>query len=111
MTPAGDRRSQPRFEIVGGLWGTFEMVLALSVVNISRGGLLVTSPVQLERDSVHRLMMRRGDLQAAVDVKVCRSERAAGEAGPGFLMGCEFVSRTSAMEALLMDGQAEVGGV
>jgi PilZ domain len=111
MTPAGDRRSQPRFEIVGGLWGTFEMVLALTVVNISRGGLLVTSPVQLERDSVHRLMMRRGDLQAAVDVKVCRSERAAGEVGPEFLMGCEFVSRTSAMEALLNDGQAEVGGV
>jgi hypothetical protein len=111
MTPAGDRRAHPRFEIVGGLWGTFEMVVALTVVNISSGGLLVTCPVPLERDSVHRLTMRRGDLQAAVDVKVCHSEEAAGEAGPGFVMGCEFVSRTSAMEALLSDGQAEIGGV
>ena len=111
MTPAGDRRTHPRFEIVGGLWGTFEMVVALTVLNISRGGVLVTCPVQLERDSVHRLMMRRGDLQTAVEIKVCRSEKAATERGPGYVMGCEFVSRTSAMEALLADGQTDVGGV
>ena len=110
MTPAGDRRTHPRFEIVGGLWGTFEMVVALTVLNISRGGLLVTCPVPLERDSVHRVTMRRGDLQTAVDVKVCHSQAAAGDTGPGYVMGCEFVSRTSAMEALLTDGQSELGG-
>jgi hypothetical protein len=111
MMSAGDRRTHPRFEIVGGLWGTFEMVVALTVINISRGGLLVTCPVQLERDSVHRLTMRRGDLQTAVDVKVCHTQESAGETGPGFMMGCEFLSRTSAMEALLMNGPAEIGGV
>jgi len=111
MSSAGDRRAHPRFEIVGGLWGTFEMVVALTVLNISQGGVLVTCPVQLERDSVHRLTMRRGDLQTAVEVKVCHSGESAGDTGPGFVMGCEFLSRTSAMEALLMDGQAEIGGV
>ena len=55
--------------------------------------------------------MRRGDLQTAVDVKVCHSMESAGETGAGFVMGCEFLSRTSAMEALLMDGQVEIGGV
>ena len=109
MIPAGDRRTHPRFEIVGGLWGTFEMVVALTVINISRGGLLVSCPVPLERDSVHKVTMRRGDLQTAVDVKVCHSRAAAAEKGTGYVMGCEFVSRTSAMEALLMDGQAEFG--
>ena len=111
MTRAGDRRAFPRFEIVGGLWGTFEMVVALNVINISHGGVLVACPVQLERDSVHRLTMRRGDLQTAVDVRVCHAEETAGDGGSGYVMGCEFLSRTSAMEALLMDSQAELGGV
>lgn len=110
MSPAGDRRAHPRFEIVGGLWGTFEMVVALTVINISHGGVLLGSPVPLERDSVHRLTMRRGELQTAVDVRVCHAEQTVQE-GQGFVMGCEFISRTSAMVALLMDGQAEVGGV
>ena len=87
------------------------MVVALTVINISQGGLLVTSPVQLERDSVHRLVMRRGDLQTAVDVKVCHAQEGIGETGARYLMGCEFVSRTSALEALLMDGQVEGEGV
>lgn len=111
MTSAGDRRAFPRFEIVGGLWGTFEMVVALTVINISPGGVLVAAPVQLERNSVHRLMMRRGDLQTAVEIRVCHSMPATEESGPGFVMGCEFLSRTSAMDALLMDGRAELGGV
>ena len=111
MAQAGDRRAHPRFEIVGGMWGTFEMVVALTVINISQGGVLVTSPVQLERESVHRLTVRRGDLQTAVDVKVCHAKEADRDTGPGYVMGCEFISRTSAMEALLMDGQAEIGGV
>lgn len=111
MSVSGDRRAAPRFEIVGGLWGTFELVVAVDVVNISYGGLLVDSPVQLERDSVHRLTVRRGELQAAVEVRVCHTVETAGERGPGYRTGCEFLSRTSAMEALLMEGQAEVGGV
>lgn len=111
MSLAGDRRAHPRFEIVGGLWGTFEMVVALTVINISQGGVLVTCPVQLERDSVHRLTMRRGDLQTAVEVKVCHAQVTEGESGPSYVMGCEFLSRTSAMETLLMDGQAELGSV
>lgn len=111
MTRAGDRRAHPRFEIIGGLWGTFEMVVGLTVINISQGGVLVVGPVQLERESVHRLTMRRGDLQTAVEVKVCHTQHAVGDTGPGYVMGCEFISRTSAMEALLTDGQAEIGGV
>lgn len=111
MSPAGDRRAHPRFEIVGGLWGTFEMVVALTVINISHGGVLLGSPVPLERDSVHRLTMRRGELRTAVDVRVCHSGQTVPDDGQGFVMGCEFISRTSAMEALLMDGQAEAGGV
>lgn len=87
------------------------MVVALTVINISHGGVLLGSPVPLERDSVHRLTMRRGELQTAVDVRVCHAEQTVPEEGQGFVMGCEFISRTSAMVALLMDGQAEVGGV
>ena len=87
------------------------MVVALTVINISHGGVLLGSPVPLERDSVHRLTMRRGELRTAVDVRVCHSGQTVPDEGQGFVMGCEFVSRTSAMEALLMDGQAEAGGV
>ncbi len=111
MTGVGDRRAHPRYEIVGGLWGTFEMVVALTVINISEGGVQIKCPVQLDRDSVHRLTMRRGDLQTAVDVKVCHAQKAEGESDPNYVMGCEFLSRTSAMEALLMDGHVESGGV
>ena len=41
----GDRRSRVRLEVVGALWATLELTEPARVVNISREGALITSPV------------------------------------------------------------------
>src|SRR5215216_3038471 len=43
--PTGDRRSHPRLEVVGLLWGALDILEPARVVDISRGGVLIESPV------------------------------------------------------------------
>ena len=45
------------------------------------------------------------------DLSRRHAKERIGERGPAYFMGCEFVSRTSALEALLMDRQVEGEGV
>src|SRR5215216_1202212 len=45
MVPTGDRRSRPRLEVVGLLWGALDILEPARVVDISRGGVLIESPV------------------------------------------------------------------
>ena len=51
----GDRRTRPRFEILGPLWGTLETVEPLRLVNLSPGGALIESTLPLAVDSVQRI--------------------------------------------------------
>ena len=51
----GDRRSRVRLEVVGALWATLELTEPARVVNISRDGALITSPVPMPPESVQPL--------------------------------------------------------
>ena len=51
----GDRRSRVRLEVVGALWATLELTEPARVVNISRDGALITSPVAMPPESVQPL--------------------------------------------------------
>ena len=51
----GDRRSRVRLEVVGALWATLELTEPARVVNISREGALITSPVPMPPESVQPL--------------------------------------------------------
>ena len=51
----GDRRSRVRLEVVGALWATLELTEPARVINISRDGALITSPVPMPPESVQPL--------------------------------------------------------
>ena len=54
----GDRRSRVRLEVVGALWATLELTEPARVVNISRDGALITSPVPMPPESVQPLHLK-----------------------------------------------------
>lgn len=89
----GDRRNQPRYDIVGELWGTLETVVTTPLMNVAPGGLLVESRVPLPPASMHRLVFASNgeNIPAQVCVRHVRpSTTSLGERC--FLIGLEFVS-------------------
>lgn len=88
----GDRRSRPRFEIVGQLWGSLETQEPLDLINLSRGGALLQGRIPLVSDSVQRLRMKFEDqaldVQARVRHVALLSRTADGER---YLIGLEFL--------------------
>lgn len=89
-----DRRKQPRFEIVGQLWGTMETVLRLPIVNVGLNGALLESYGSLPLDSIHHLAWDADGQDTSARVKVRRIERTPGGAGePCFLIAVEFLDR------------------
>ena len=65
-----DRRAATRFEIVGELWGSVQVLESLHVCNVSPGGALVESSAPLPVGSLQPIRLSRGvettELRAAV---------------------------------------------
>lgn len=97
----GDRRSKPRFEVVGALWGSLETVEPLRLLNISHGGAFVESSVALAVDSVHRIRLSWGDQVVDQQVRVLHQRPAPTAGGERFLVGFEFLSERSPFEGQL----------
>lgn len=81
---------EPRFEIVGDLWGTIEIVCPLPVLDISSGGALIRADRPWELGSVHALSIGHGgdigDARVCVrHVRACPGERNAFFVGVAFL--------------------------
>jgi c-di-GMP-binding flagellar brake protein YcgR len=87
----GDRRSRPRFEIVGQLWGALETVEPLELRDISRGGALLESRLALSPDSVHRLRVAFNDLIADIQARVRHVRSVTQPTGDRYLIGLEFL--------------------
>jgi hypothetical protein len=51
----GDRRTRPRFEVVGQLWADFETLEPLTLRDVGRGGALVASRLPLPPESIQHL--------------------------------------------------------
>jgi hypothetical protein len=90
--PAGDRRRDVRFEIVGRLAGSLEMVETLPIVNLSRRGVCVRSarPLLMKSTSAARLVLDEQVFEFHVRVRHVHVAEA-GEAGNGYLLGLEFI--------------------
>jgi hypothetical protein len=102
MTSFGDRRSKPRLEVVGLLWGSLELTQMARVVDISRGGILVESPAPALPGSVQPLQLSVDGEVVTVHSRVChlRLSSADGE-GPQYLIGYEFVSPPAILTEVL----------
>lgn len=91
-----DRRLQPRFEVVGDLWGTLEIVCPLPVLDISAGGALIGSDHPWQVGSVHAIAVANG--AGIGDARVCvRHVRATPESGNRFLIGVAFLNVSPAL--------------
>jgi hypothetical protein len=89
----GDRRSRVRLEVVGALWATLELTEPARVVNISRDGALITSPVPMPPDSVQPLHLKLEGREVTVDARVRHIRRVSGPDEPiRYLVGVEFLS-------------------
>ena len=89
----GDRRSHVRLEVVGALWATLELTEPATVVNISRDGALINSPVPLPPESVHSLHLNVEGRDVMVDARVRHIQPvSAPNEGTTYLVGVEFVS-------------------
>jgi hypothetical protein len=88
----GDRRGELRFEIIGQLWGSLEVVEHLPLRNIGRGGALVESRLPLSSDTLHGVRLLLGKEPDDVQVRVRHVTPIREAAGERFLIGLEFVN-------------------
>lgn len=88
----GDRRSRPRFEVVGQLWGALDTIEPLRLRNLCPGGALLEARFALQVDTVHRLRIasagQTSDLQARV--RHVTSERDGNRVR--YFIGLEFLA-------------------
>ena len=100
MMALGDRRARVRLEVVGALWATLELAEPARVVNISRDGALITSPVAMPPDSIQPLHLKLHGHDITVDARVRHVRRVSGPDEPiRYLVGVEFLSMPPALAA------------
>lgn len=95
----GDRRSKPRFEILGDLWGRIDTTVSIQVQNIGRGGALLDSSSPLEPDSTHWVTALVDGQPHLIHIRVRHSRRESGSVvQPRFSIGVEFLDLPPAVE-------------
>ncbi len=88
----GDRRSELRFEIIGQLWGSLEVIERLPLRNLGRGGALVESRQPLGTDSIHGVRLVFGEQADDLEVRVRHVTPVHAADGERYLIGLEFVN-------------------
>jgi PilZ domain len=91
-----DRRRYSRFEVVGDLSGMLEVVCPLPVVDVSTGGALLESNLELKIGSVHWVVMANGIEVGHAQICV-KHVRPAANVERGFLIGVEFLTLSPAL--------------
>jgi PilZ domain-containing protein len=93
MKPLGDRRGRVRLEVVGSLWGTLEVNTQASIINISRGGALIASPVPAPVDSVQTIRLTLKGHEIAVEARVRHVEQTVDDGVDDrmYRVGLEFL--------------------
>ncbi len=91
MSYSGDRRSHPRDEVVGALWGQIELHEPVQVRNVSTDGALIESPVPCAVDSEQVVRVMVEGEAVHVDARV-RSVQPLDGARRRYAIGLEFVA-------------------
>jgi hypothetical protein len=109
-----DRRRQSRFEVVGDLWGTLDILQPLPVVNIGSGGALVQSDRPWPIGSVHSVVVANGSETG--DVRICVRHVTPHDDGAHrvYFIGVEFLNISPALaeevSRWMADNSAKAGG-
>lgn len=87
-----DRRVATRFEVLGGLWGSVEMLEPMRVHNIAPEGMLTESRTPLPVGTVLALRLLRGCDAVVIRAGVRHSTPGDAAVGTGkYLVGLEFL--------------------
>jgi hypothetical protein len=99
MRPLGDRRRRIRLEVVGSLWGTLEVDRQAHVVNVSRTGALITSPVPAAIDSTQsiKLTVEGHEVRIAARVRHMQRIDQLSSEEPQYRIGLEFLEAPAAL--------------
>ena len=93
MATFGDRRSVPRFDIIGTLWGQLELAEPVRLLNVNLLGALLESPVPAALDSLRPVHLMIDSRRFVVDTRVRHLRQVPSEGPkPRYLVGIEFVA-------------------
>lgn len=107
----GDRRSKPRFEIVGDLWGSIDATASMLVQNLGRGGALLESPLPLAPDSVHWVTAMADNQPHLVQIRIRHTTSVVTPSGRArFLIGVEFLKLSPGIEEAIVRYMEVTGG-
>jgi PilZ domain-containing protein len=99
MRPLGDRRRRIRLEVVGSLWGTLEVDRRATLVNISRTGALILSPVAAAVDSTQSVKLTIEGHEVKLAARVRHLHRVTPSSGaPQYQIGLEFLEAPAVLE-------------
>ena len=91
MRSLGDRRSRIRLEVVGSLWGALDIERQAQLVNISRTGALIMSPVPAAVDSMQSVTLTVEGHEVTVDARVRHLQRLAEGPEVIYRIGLQFL--------------------
>jgi hypothetical protein len=97
MRPLGDRRRRIRLEVVGSLWGALEIDRQAQLMNISRTGALIVSPVPAAIDSMQSIKLTIEGHDVKLAARVCHMQRIDEGGGPRYRIGLEFLEEPAVL--------------
>src|ERR1700730_16620821 len=97
MNPLGDRRARVRFEVLGTLSGSLEVIESAKLLNISKRGALIETGSDVPVGSIQTLQIYVGGHETRVTARVCRvgrlaSDSAREDGSSRYAVGLEFLS-------------------
>lgn len=106
MRAPGDRRTQLRFEVFGGFWGTFDTGNAVRVHDLSRHGALIEARQPLAVESIQTVCLPL-EGQPAIAAARVRHSRPSPHDAKRYLVGVEFLTTSTefleAVDRLMAD--------
>ena len=93
-----DRRSQPRYDVIGALWGVLELNEEARLRNVSATGVLLDSPVPMALDSAQTIRLAVDGQGVAVEARVRHVRQQTEDAmEPRYVIGLEFIEPPSSV--------------
>jgi hypothetical protein len=104
----GDRRTKPRFEIVGDLWASVDVTTSMVVHNVGRSGALLECAQSLAPDSTHWVTAITNGQPHLVQIRVRHITPVVNLANePRFLIGVEFLRLSPAVQDFIVRAIAD----
>jgi hypothetical protein len=97
MRSLGDRRRRIRLEVVGSLWGALEIDRQAQLMNISRTGALIVSPVPAAVDSMQSVKLTIEGHEIKLAARVRHMQRLDEPNGARYRIGLEFLEEPAVL--------------